>query len=105
MVKWQGGGFPALFKSRGHRVRPRFYIMATLAFNNLMSTEPIVSHCCCRCHCKTPKRSGFECVQKLSYDFVECICTTVTTAKQMLHNADYDCDDVTLVFNSGEYFE
>ena len=44
-------------------------------------------------------------MQKLSYDFVECICTTVTTAKQMLHNADYDCDDVTLVFNIGEYFE
>ena len=26
MVKWQGGRFPALFKSRGHRVRPRFHL-------------------------------------------------------------------------------
>ena len=29
MVKWQGGRFLALFKSRGHRVRPRFHLFVS----------------------------------------------------------------------------
>ena len=29
MVKWQGGRFLALFKSRGHKVGPRFHLFVS----------------------------------------------------------------------------